>query len=230
MEERTTASLRDSLSERERQLLTLAAQGLTDNAIAHRLGISLATVGTYWGRVRIKMGPFNRTELVANFLREEAAEAVAGLKNENSRLLRELEDRSSTAAMLQASLEMFRGLIETAPDAILVVNEHGKIELANQQAEEMFGYLRNELIGISIEALVPERYRKEHVGRRDEYHHNPIRRRMGEHLATMALKKDGTEFPMATALSATQTPNGLLVTCIVRDLSVRWNMATEASQ
>jgi PAS domain S-box-containing protein len=212
-------SVRDGLSPREHQLLSLAAQGFTDNAIANRLGISLATVGTYWGRIRIKFGPLNRTELVAIYLREEAAQAVKELKSDNERLLSEVAEHAKTAEMLRASLELFRGLVETAPDAIVLVNEEGIIELANELAEDMFGYTRNDLIGLSVEKLVPEEYRFDHVKNRHTYNDNPIKRRMGEHLATSALRKDGTVFRMATALSATKTPKGLLVTCIIRDLS-----------
>lgn len=211
----------DGLSTRERQLLTLAAQGFTDQAIAHKLEISLATVGTYWGRVRIKMGPLNRTELVAHYLQGQAAQEMNELRQANQSLLQRLDEQTGAADMLRASLEMFRGLIETAPDAILLVGEDGKIQLANEQAGELFGYSSTELLDLSVEALVPDAYRPNHVGHREAYNANPIKRRMGEHLATMARRKDGTEFPMATALSATQTPNGLLVTCIVRDLTSR---------
>jgi PAS domain S-box-containing protein len=146
--------------------------------------------------------------------------AVAQLKSDNERLIAEVSEHAKTAEMLRASLELFRGLVETAPDAIVLVNEEGIIELANELAEEMFGYTKNELIGLSVEKLVPEEYRFDHVKNRQTYNDNPIKRRMGgEHLATSALRKDGRVFRMATALSATKTPKGLLVTCIVRDLS-----------
>jgi PAS domain S-box-containing protein len=208
-----------SLSERELQLLVLASQGCTDNAIAHRLGISLATVGTYWGRVRIKLGPLNRTELVAVFLQEQSQETLSLLRAENQRLVDVLEEKAKTEAMLKTSLELFRGLLETAPDAILLVREDGIVQLANEQAELIFGYGPNEMLGMEVEALVPERYRETHVGHRAAYCANPVKRRMGEHRPTFARRKDGTEFPMATALSATETGNGLLITCIVRDLT-----------
>jgi len=208
-----------TLSTREEQLLNLAAQGLTDNAIALKLGISLATVGTYWGRVRIKMGPLNRTELVANYLQSQGSRAIAQLRRENESLLAQLDEHARTATMLRASLEMFQGLLETAPDAIVLVNERGTIDLANEQAEEMFGYVKGELLGKSVEELVPERFRVQHVANRENYNAKPVKRRMGEHMATMARRKDGSEFPMATALSATNTPGGLLVTCIIRDLT-----------
>lgn len=206
------------LSPRELQLLSYAAQGHTDKSIANLLGISLPTVGTYWGRIRIKLGPLNRTELVARWLQEQANDTMTVLRDDNRRLLQQLEEHSKVEAMLKTSLEMFRGLIETAPDAILVVNEDGAIVIANEQAEELFGYHKDELLGLSVEALVPEQYRSAHVTNRNAYNHNPVRRQMGEHMATQAVHKDGTIFPMATALSATQSPGGLLITCIVRDL------------
>jgi len=209
----------ESLSERERQLVVLASKGLTDTAIALKLGISLATVGTYWGRVRIKFGPLNRTELVAVFLQEQSQSVVEGLRAENRVLLETLDEKAKTEAMLKTSLELFRGLVETAPDAILLVNDAGVIQLANEQAEETFGYGHNEMLGLQVDLLVPERYRGNHVENRASYHESPVKRRMGEHTATFALRKDGTEFPMATALSATETHSGLLVTCIVRNLT-----------
>jgi PAS domain S-box-containing protein len=214
-------------------LLVLAARGYTDQGISHHLGISVATVGTYWGRIRIKMGPLSRTELVARFLTEEASHEVDSLRSENERLLAELNEHVQTAQMLQASLEMFQGLLETAPDAIVVVTEQGVIELANEQAELMFGYEKNELLGMRVTDLIPERYRADHDGHRAAYNANPTKRRMGEHLATLALRKDGTEFQMATALSATKTPKGLLITCIVRDLTERMTeraMSREATE
>lgn len=207
------------LSPREKQLLEMATIGMTDQAIANKLEISLATVGTYWGRVRIKFGPYNRTELVAIYLKDEASHALAGLKTENEDLLAKINEHSEAEQMLQSSLELFRGLIETAPDAIIIVNQDGVIELANEQADEMFGYGRNELLGIKVEELIPARYHEAHVENRKEYVDHPVRRKMGEHVATVAKAKDGREFPVAAALNATQTPRGLLVTCIVRDMS-----------
>jgi PAS domain S-box-containing protein len=214
-------SLRESLSPREQQLLEFAASGLTDQAIANNLGISLATVGTYWGRVRIKFGPYNRTELVALYLKEEATSAIEKLRDENRHLLGQIEEQAKVTQMLQTSLELFRGLVETAPDGILLVGGHGEIEMANQQAEEMFGYKKDGLLGLPVEKLIPERYRDQHRENRNEYNENPRKRRMGEHVATVALRKNGEEFPIAAALSATKTQGGILVTCILRDLSDR---------
>ncbi len=208
------------LSSREGQILEFATQGMTDQAIANQLGISLATVGTYWGRVRIKLGPFNRTELVAKFLKHKAEYIIQKLRYENHLLLERIAEHAEVEDMLRASLEMFRGLLETAPDAILVVDGEGKVQFANDQASVLFGYSVEELSALNVDELVPDRYRPMHMSHRDQYGENPVKRQMGEHLATMALRKDGSEFPMATALSATKTASGLIITCIIRDLSL----------
>ena len=153
----------ETLSDRERQLVVLASKGLTDTAIAHKLGISLATVGTYWGRVRIKFGPLNRTELVAVFLQEQAATVVEGLRAENQTLLDALNEKAKTEEMLRSSLEVVRGLVASAPDGILLVTKSGTIQLSNEQAESIFGYTHEEMIGLDVDQLVPERYRHNHV-------------------------------------------------------------------
>jgi len=209
----------EGLSPRERQLLNLAAQGFTDNAISHRLSISLPTVSTYWTRIRMKLGPMNRTELVAIYLQEQANATIDQLKTENQQLVEQVHLQAQAVTMLKASLSIFRGLIDTAPDAILLVNERGQVELANDMALKLFGYTSEELLHTTAEDLVPTRFRSKHAVNRMSYHQRPVKRQMGEHTATFAVRKDGTEFPVAIALSATTTPNGLIVTCIVRDIT-----------
>ncbi len=210
---------RPKLSERELQILILAAEGLTDAGISHRLGISLATISTYWGRIRIKFGPMNRTELVAVYLRELAAKSIDSLKSENERLVTEVQEHARTLKMLESSLKLFQGLIENAPDAIMLVDEAGQIHLANTQAEKLFGFGDGELVGLRVAQLVPERYRDAHEGHRHHYVLNPIQKKMGEHLATPARRKDGSEFLIATALSSIPTASGLLITAMIRAVS-----------
>ncbi|MDR3688167.1 MAG: PAS domain S-box protein [Fimbriimonas sp.] len=218
MDQRALA-MTESLSDRERQLVVLASKGLTDTAIAHKLGISLATVGTYWGRVRIKFGPLNRTELVAVFLQEHAASIVEALKAENQGLVQALEEKTRAEEALRGTLEFFRNLVESAPHAILLVQESGEIQLANEQAERILGYGRGELEGVNVEQIVPDRFRLDHTISRASYVENPVKRQMGGHMATYALRKDGSELPMAVSLSGAETPNGLIITCILQDLT-----------
>lgn len=201
------------LSPREQQLLKYAAEGLTDTAIANKLGISEATVGTYWGRVRIKLGPFSRTELVAIMLRAERDAAVEQLRRENQQLIKELESQASPSGS-----SVYHDLIENAPDAIVLVSETGIIEHVNITAREIFGYSTAELSGHHLHLLIPERYRGVHTQHREDYVKNPQRRQMGDHHETPALHKDGREFPVRAALSAIETPAGMLIMCVLRPL------------
>jgi len=201
------------LSPREHQLIKFAADGLTDAAIAHRLGISEATVGTYWGRVRIKIGPYNRTELVSIYLRAQQEEALNELREQNALLLKGIQEAARTASDAES---LYQGLIDNAPDAIVIVSESGTIVRANRAAEELFRYDVGEMSGLALVSLIPERFREVHQEHRKEYVSDPRRRKMGEHLETPALCKDGTETRVQAALSAMPSPNGLLVTCVLR--------------
>jgi len=114
-----------------------------------------------------------------------------------------------------------RDVLEAAPDALVIVNDAGDIVQLNAPAEEMFGYGRTELIGRSIETLVPERYRAAHADRRAAYHHELRRRPMGAGPELYGLRKDGTEFPVEISLSPLAAAGGTLVIAAIRDISAR---------
>jgi PAS domain S-box-containing protein len=111
--------------------------------------------------------------------------------------------------------------MESAPDAIVVVDTHGVIAIVNTQAERMFGYEREELIGQSIEILVPERSRQHHVDNRSDYSATPNTRPMGAGRQLTGRKKDGREFPVEISLSPLRTVEETLVISIVRDVTER---------
>ena len=117
----------------------------------------------------------------------------------------------------------FRGLLEAAPDAIIVVDRAGIIQLVNSQTEKMFGYERAEILGQPIETLVPKRYRKKHIENRQGYYVEAPVRPMGAGLELFALRKNHTEFPVEISLSPLEMDGNLLVSAVVRDVTYRKN-------
>ncbi len=129
--------------------------------------------------------------------------------------------------MLALTEASFQGLLEAAPDAIVIVDPTGLIVLINSQAERLFGYKRSELIGQAIELLLPERLRGGHIRHRSGYMGEPHTRPMGVGLDLVACRKDGSEFSAEISLSPFPTADGTLVTAVVRDVTQRKRAADE---
>jgi len=125
---------------------------------------------------------------------------------------------------------LFRGLLEAAPDAIVIVDQRGCIVLVNAQAEKRFGYDRVEMIGQPVEMLVPERFAGLHKAFRSGYVAGPRTRPMGLAGDLFALRKDGSEFPVEISLAPLETDDGLLVSAAVRDISERRRTQEDADR
>jgi PAS domain S-box-containing protein len=134
---------------------------------------------------------------------------------------------SRDVTALRRAEAKFRGLLEAAPDAIVGVTADGRFTLVNAQAERLFGYRREELLGQPIEVLVPERARGVHPGHRDHYFGQPQPRPMGAGLHLAARRKDGSEFPVEISLSALDTEDGVVVSAAVRDVTERLQAQAE---
>jgi PAS domain S-box-containing protein len=124
----------------------------------------------------------------------------------------------------------FRGLLESAPDGVVIVDGSGAIVLANAQAHRMFGYDAGELSGQAVEILVPAARHARHREHRTAYERMPSTRPMGSGLDLVGRRKDGSEFPVEISLSPLETPEGRLVTSIVRDITERKKAEAERTR
>ncbi|MGA2037089.1 MAG: PAS domain S-box protein [Acidimicrobiales bacterium] len=161
-------------------------------------------------------GESTEIDIVADESPRTAEMRVVGIEWEGEPALlaslRDVTDRKRAEAR-------FRGLLESAPYAIVIIDKRRRVLLANAQAEELFGYTRSELLELTIDALVPERFRELHAGQMTRYSDSPRPRPLRSGLELYALRKDGSEIPVEISLGPIETEEGTLVSATIEDIT-----------
>lgn len=152
--------------------------------------------------------------VVISALRGEAGELLGFVE-----MTHDMSDQKQAQDELRRSEDRFHLVIEAAPAAMIMADRAGRITMLNLQAECLFGYSRDELLGQPVEMLIPERFRKPHQGHRRSFFAAAKVRQMGHERDVFALAKDGTEFPVLIHLSPIETANGLAVLAAVTDIT-----------
>ncbi len=147
-------------------------------------------------------------------LERRVEERTAEWREANAALQREIAERRRTQ-------DLYKALLLAAPDPIVIVDRDGEIVMVNRQVERVLGYSSEELIGQSVDTLLPEPLRSRHVRHRKDYFGNPRVRAMGAGLELVARCKDGRELPVEISLSPVQTTEGAFVTAVIHDVSAR---------
>ncbi|WP_456461511.1 sensor histidine kinase [Reichenbachiella sp.] len=148
---------------------------------------------------------------------EEARDQLEQRVMERTKELREKQ------RLIEISKERYKSLLESAPDAMVIAERNGRVQLINQQITNLFEYEKDEIVGGSVEQLIPERYRRLYKGHRSGFFDIPDIEQQGRVVELIGTKKSGEEFPMEVSLSPLETDDGDLVCAAIRDISFRKN-------
>src|SRR5580692_5157259 len=135
----------------------------------------------------------------------------------------DIEVRKAAEEHLVQMESRYRGLLEAAPDAMVVVNQGGEIVLLNVQAEKQFGYKRDELLGQQVKNIIPNGFAERLIADGTRTASDALAQQIGTGIELSGRRKDGSEFPIEIMLSPLQNSEGILVTAAIRDISVRKN-------
>ncbi|HSF08405.1 MAG TPA: ATP-binding protein, partial [Nitrospirales bacterium] len=143
------------------------------------------------------------------------------MKEQNLAMMNLLEDMEQVKNNLEDKERRLRALIDAFPSGMLIANHLGNVVFANKLIETLFGYSQQELVGQSIDILVPKRFQQEHSQHRSEFLHHPSARAMGAGRDLFARRKNGSEFPVEIGLNPIVTPDGVMVLSSVVDITTR---------
>jgi len=189
-------------------------------------------------RLQSYVGVSGVTSLVVAATVSERQRAGRALQDAHDQLDRRVTNRTRELSTANEALraevversraeERFRRLVESAPDAMVIAGADGTIVLINSRTERMFGYTRDELVGKSVETLVPQRLHERHVGHRAGYAADPRGRPMGLGIELFGVRKDGEEFSVEISLSPIETEEGPLVCAAIRDTTEQKRLEEE---
>ncbi len=173
---------------------------------------------------------YRESQNTASELERRVSQRTSQLQALINTLKKEISERKKAEEALRQSEAMLSTLVESAPDATILVNQDGKIMRVNAQAEVAFRYSREELVGRSIEDLLPNQNRKSHPFYRMSYYADMRNRSMGTGLQMYGRRKDGGEFPVDIMLNPVETPSGPQVICAIRDITERKQMEAELAE
>src|SRR5579864_5811213 len=197
------------------RLTTAMAVVVVLTAALSRLGVTAALIAAPGGAV--VAGMLARAMTRPSFAESALLKRAAGPQQAGT-------GASAAAAGALAGIpveQLFRLTVEALPGGMILTDRTGTIVMINTEVERLFGYGRDELIGRSIDILVPAASRAQHIQRRAEFMLNPASRRMGSGRDLFGLRKDGSELPVEVALNPITTRNGVLVLCVIADISER---------
>lgn len=178
--------------------------------------ISLYTGKEFITKVQVGQGTDQHTYQVSITPLSGRDDSIRG----NLLVVRELTKQSEVSKNSQQT-DWMQEIINLEPDAMLLLNREAKISLANLEAENIFGYLRDEMLDLGLDSLIPERFHHQHRENVGTYFSDPVARPMGAQMSLYARRRDGSEFPVDISLNPLKIGEDLFVACAVRDISER---------
>jgi PAS domain S-box-containing protein len=173
---------------------------------------------------------FQQTQALNAELEMRVAIRTRELETANQRLHEEINERIRTFQALHTSEILMNGLFESAPDATVLVDQKGMIRRVNRQAEMLFGYDRDEIVGQSINKLIPVRYHHNHKRHLSGFFKRSVTRTMGVDRELFACNKDGIEFPVDVMLSPLSTGSDTQVISSIRDTTKQKKLQAELAE